>query len=239
MPPAQKNLGKDFPHLTDRINFITGELSKRTHTSTHTHTHIFVPDVHSLPNRTNLLTPLETGVNHALKGGLPLLPQERGTNSPAAPSALRPPFTSPGLVGNPRVPSEAGARRTSRARLPAAARTRRSRGSSERTPRSAGSPPGIPGAALRPPRSLPHPRGTPQSPWSSPTPLRRETAPRSHLQLLSEKGRRREGGERENLYEWKRDRPQTFPRVFLEQPRRGGEEVTEKLVLQRRKRLSP
>lgn len=91
-------------------------------------------------------------------------------------------------------------------------------------------------AAPRPPRSLPppapprHPGGEqtrrspqtpaelPLSPSPSPERNRSEIPPPAPLWERKERGR----GERENLYEWKRDRPQTFPRVFLEQPREGG-----------------
>lgn len=152
---------------------------------------------------------------HHTRASITALPRARGTGGPAAPS-LRLPRGS-----------------TARARLPTAGRTR---------PPPPRSPPGTRARprSLPPPRSLAPPgaarRGANIAQPSKPSPERKrsEIPPPALLWERKERGR----GERENLCERKRNRPQTFPRVFLEQ-RGGARGVTEKLVLQRRKRLSP
>lgn len=147
--------------------------------------------------------------------------QSRRSPGPGAPAdPQRPPCVSPGAAppvpGSPQ-PGERGPR------LPAAPRARVRTHAAFR-PRAASRPPG----AAR--------RGANIAQPSKPSPekMRSEIPPPALLWERKERGR----GERENLCEWKKDRPQTFPRVFLEQ-RGGVGGVTEKLVLQRRKRLSP
>lgn len=84
------------------------------------------------------------------------------------------------------------------------------------------------GAARKPKQSFPPPNPPP----------RRETAPKSHLRLLFGKGRRGEGGRGRTCTNGKGIGLKHF-HEFSWSNRGGGGGCTEKLVLQRRKRLSP
>lgn len=193
---------------------------------THTHTYLSQACTHFRIARISQRHD-KTGVNHALEGGVLALPRAGGHKQPLpSPPPPRPPFTPRGLVGSPHacpaglgrsgppVPCSsqqgdrvAAPRLPLQTPLPLPATPAQSRG---------------PRAAFRPPR---HPSGaqtrlSPQNPSGAPPPERNrsEIPPPAPLWERKERGR----GERENLCEWKRDRPQTFPRVFLEQPRGGG-----------------
>lgn len=149
--------------------------------------------------------------------------QSRRSPGPGAPTApQRPPCASPGAALPVPGSSQPGIRGP---RLSAAPRARvRARAAFR------------PRAASRPPEQ----RDGAQIKCSPQNPPRRESAQKSHLRLFSGKGRRGEGGRGRTCASGKRIGLKHFHEFSWSSAGGGvGWGVTEKLVLQRRKRLSP